>query len=1054
MLSATVKNVTFVLLTSFTSVLAAQIRPPAFLARSTSTAGIMQRVSQNPALTVSNGNNPPVFLLRLIASFDTFYGSALIVGNDGQLYGAGDQCCGNYGVVFSVDPSTGQFTVLHTFDGSDGSKPLALLQGIDGNFYGVTEQGGLAGCTNGCGEILKLDASSPHNLNVIHQFQGSGTDGYQPYYLVQGSDGYLYGLAYEGVGSPYGEIFKCDTLGNNFTILYTFDGSDGSQPTALLPPYGGVLYGVEPTLGQNGNGEVFAINSDGSNFTIIHAFTDGSDGANPDALVRTSGGALYGVASAGPPYAPGELFRVNSDDSVTVLHSFAENGSEGTDPNSLSYVQTSIGPVLLGTACCGGTGNAGTIFEYDIVRSNFTVVYSFSGGPLDPNVPLVQAPNSEAIYGTTAGGGMYESGVVFQFNFSPTLPPGSTPPTMWQTLGPANIQRPGSLSAAGKLQAVVVDNQNPSVMYAGGGIGPGNSGPYTEAGVYKTVDGGSTWAQVNAGLTDPAVDALWLSQESPSTVVVGTNSTGIFRSTDGGGHWTLRAQYGATTSFLQVGGTLYAATAQGVVSSTDSGATWSMVKSTMVPARALAAGGGLIYAGLDNGQVLVYSSGIWTTTVPTANGTVWSITVNPNNSQNAFVVEWNGYQTPDLYVTQNGGSSWNPDGTISCPVQVAAFDAITGVLYAGCDGQLWKSSDDGGSWSQLTSASWDVRLIVTDFAGVSGHIAVGSDQGIYFSQDSGNTWHGLNGNITSSILFAVAVQGSTILTTAQDFSPISSFDGGQTWSNLESGAAVGESGTVLFNSGNPTYAYVFTTNGFYFSSNGARSFTLNTTLSGSEFPQGAGNGDLIAVDATNPSTVYVVAVDGVYKSVNWGASWVRQSWLPISQPDMVAVDPSNSNHIFVGEQSGQLMVSSDGGAHWATSNLGCSSCGSPVALAVSTANPQIVLLGMSQPPPNGGILRSTDGGADFAPSNSGIVVRTTQCQAAAVPHVRFDPSGSGIIAAAVNSGLYLSTDLGNDWFSISGSAVPDAFTDVVWSRGGVYVSSCGEGVLRTLFFLP
>lgn len=45
---------------------------------------------------------------------------------------------------------------------------------------------------------------------------------------------------------------------------------------------------------------------------------------------------------------------------------------------------------------------------------------------------------------------------------------------------------------------------------------------------------------------------------------------------------------------------------------------------------------------------------------------------------------------------------------------------------------------------------------------------------------------------------------------------------------------------------------------------------------------------------------------------------------------------------------------------------------SPVTLAVNPANPQIVLLWMSQPPLNGGILRSTDGGAAFTPSNSGV----------------------------------------------------------------------------------
>jgi len=108
----------------------------------------------SPPITAPHGpnggaENAGQGTLKVLASFDTYNAAALIVGSNGQLYGAGPQCCGNYGVIFSMDPSSGQISVLHTFDGGDGWKPLALLQGIDGNFYGVTEQGGGAGCTNG-----------------------------------------------------------------------------------------------------------------------------------------------------------------------------------------------------------------------------------------------------------------------------------------------------------------------------------------------------------------------------------------------------------------------------------------------------------------------------------------------------------------------------------------------------------------------------------------------------------------------------------------------------------------------------------------------------------------------------------------------------------------------------------------------------------------------------------------------------------------------------------------------------------------------------------------
>jgi len=632
--------------------------------------------------------------------------------------------------------------------------------------------------------------------------------------------------------------------------------------------------------------------------------------------------------------------------------------------------------------------------------------------------------------------------------------------TVWQAIGPIDIPvGTGGAAGAGKLQAFAVSNTNSSLMYAAGGIGPGNSGPYTEAGVYKTIDGGNVWMQMNSGLSDPAVDALWLDQSNPNNIVAGSYSTGIFRSTDGGASWAVTGNLGSTSAFLQVSSTLYAATSQGIAASSDGGATWSLIKSTPVAVRALAGEGGAIYAGLENGEVLIQAnpSAAWISVSPanSSGNTVWSVAVNPTNSQNAVVVEWNNYFAEDLYMTKDGGATWAivTVGSFSCPAQVVAFDPAGATLYAGCDGSLWATSNGGNTWSQLASG-WDVRLIVPAAGGVPGNILLGSDQGLYLSKNGGNRWQSLNGNIASSILYGLDVNGLTILTAVQDYSPISSFDGGTTWQQLQGPSPpVGEAGAVIFNPGNPRYAYFFTLGGFQYSSDGGQTFHSAQGLPAFN----NGDDDLIAVDRTNPSTVYVAAKDGVYKSVDLGVSWTRQSAWPLSQPMMVAVSPVDGNTIFVGTFGsgglGSLLVTHDGGTTWATSGL-AASCGFPSSVAVEPSNPQIILLGMSRPAPCGGLLRSTDGGANFGSVNTGVENRPTQvagCFAPTHPHVAYDPSGSGVVAAAANSGLYLSSDQGSNWANIRGNAVPYVFTQPVWSGGFLYASTCGEGVLRMPF---
>jgi hypothetical protein len=107
------------------------------------------------------------------------------------------------------------------------------------------------------------------------------------------------------------------------------------------------------------------------------------------------------------------------------------------------------------------------------------------------------------------------------------------------------------------------------------------------------------------------------------------------------------------------------------------------------------------------------------------------------------------------------------------------------IIFAGADESLYKSTDGGNTWAQVSSASiWDVRLIVADAGGIAGHIVIGSDQGLFASNDNGVTWSSLNGNITSNILYTISVAGKTILTGAQDFSAIASFDGGARGNSL------------------------------------------------------------------------------------------------------------------------------------------------------------------------------------------------------------------------------------------------------------------------------
>jgi len=159
--------------------------------------------------------------------------SDLVQDEAGNLYGTANGGAFGCGVLFEVDPATGNETVLYAFTcGNDVRYPDAVIRDGIGNFYGTTASGG----SGGDGTVFKLDTAG--NITVFHSF--SGPDGNEPFGdLARDAVGNLYGVTifggnYAGSCLPLGGcgvVYKIDTMGN-FSLLHVFSGPDGSTPSA------------------------------------------------------------------------------------------------------------------------------------------------------------------------------------------------------------------------------------------------------------------------------------------------------------------------------------------------------------------------------------------------------------------------------------------------------------------------------------------------------------------------------------------------------------------------------------------------------------------------------------------------------------------------------------------------------------------------------------------------------------------------------------------------------------------------------------------------------
>jgi uncharacterized repeat protein (TIGR03803 family) len=237
-----------------------------------------------------------------------------------------------------------------------------------------------------------------------------------------------------------------------YSVLHYFTGAaDGAYPWAgLAMDKVGNLYGTNigpaGTGGGGSYGTIFKLSHKGSGwvFSPLYSFAGGSDGAGPAAPTSFGAdGILYGTTGAGGPgacpflggyyYGCGTVFSLRPPEkpctrascpwTKTVLYRFT-GGSDGGQPGSGPLIFDAAGNIY-GTTNLGGVGCAGlgcgTVFQLTHSGSGWieTVIYSFQGSA-DGGYPIggIIFDAAGNIYGTTAGGGSYGNGTVFELTHS------------------------------------------------------------------------------------------------------------------------------------------------------------------------------------------------------------------------------------------------------------------------------------------------------------------------------------------------------------------------------------------------------------------------------------------------------------------------------------------------------------------------------------------------------------------------------------------------------------------------------------------------------------
>ena len=160
----------------------------------------------------------------------------LVIDQSGDVFGTigGDGGSSSWGYVYEWSPVSG-YSVLHTFNGTDGAYPNGLALDAAGNLYGTTNLGG----ANSVGTAFKITTTGAFSTLYNFCSLANCADGYEPYGTIAvDSSGNLYGV------TPDPQPQRIYKISPNGTESVIYSGPTSVVPLVVIDKVGN-LFGID-----------------------------------------------------------------------------------------------------------------------------------------------------------------------------------------------------------------------------------------------------------------------------------------------------------------------------------------------------------------------------------------------------------------------------------------------------------------------------------------------------------------------------------------------------------------------------------------------------------------------------------------------------------------------------------------------------------------------------------------------------------------------------------------------------------------------------------------
>jgi hypothetical protein len=539
-----------------------------------------------------------------------------------------------------------------------------------------------------------------------------------------------------------------------------------------------------------------------------------------------------------------------------------------------------------------------------------------------------------------------------------------------------------------------------------------------------------------------------------SSIVYAATGNGVFRSSDGGQHWTVGAgTLGTPFGDVAVASgdpqKVFASSVYGLYKSSDRGVTWSLAHPFGSFKVAVSANGSVVYSVSTGGPIRSSNGGV--TFGSTGSGLPPGTSALVLDPQNADTIYAALLSNAGVYKSTDGAAHWSPANTgLTAPAyySLAMDPSNSSVLYTGPGpGRIFKTTDGAASWTELTNGLGNA--FYRSIAISASTIITVTDNGVYKSTNAGSSWTGPTPPFAGTAVAIDPNDASNILLVA-NFTLLRSVNGGTTFTPSASGLTASYTQSIAVDPRNESIVYASGAAGIFKSVDHGESWTSLLT----------GLNQAIAVDPFNSATLYATTSGNVKRSLNGGVAWedfntglpttsagivpdpltpgtfyavqgapykkvgtgawtIKNSGLPAGTfPSFIAVDPNNASVLYTGGSFG-IYKSTNAGDTWTSASTGLSASGAN-GISIDRFDSNHLLTWV-----NSSAYESTNGGASWTP------LTTTPGRQSLL--LAFDPSTVGRIYNSSSDAVERSNDGGKTWFSIS--------TGLGKSHGNIFVIS-------------